>query len=461
MSVDNVSKQPNILLIMADQLRGDITEELTTCMDLASSGVTFSEAYCNAPICAPSRISFATGLRPHRIGALDNHAWLPLRVPTLYQALRDSGYRVAGIGKLDLAKPDGFNGRDGRRPLTYSWGFTDPFEVEGKLHAGRGDPPNGPYTAWLQSQGLLQVFTEDYRKRASMKSPGRSSWSSRLPPDSFADSYIGRNAREWLKNCDHDFPWFCQVNFVGPHNPYDPPAISSTGLDVGSLDNVIDPNGHSTPEQFRRDSVFDILEYDDVITARSHYLAAAQLIDHEISQLIDVLEQRGERDNTWIFVTADHGEMLGDHGLWTKNVFYDAAIRVPLIAAPPKSMAVQHGSVNTRQSELIDLHETVRAIAGLPVGIASGCSPRDGRVLPGLGFESTPRESAVTVTASGAAIITPEYKLVSLTGGTDRYLFDRRTDPSELNSLHDDNSAVSGSLGAELIRQLHEGEAYR
>ncbi|MCG8528074.1 MAG: sulfatase-like hydrolase/transferase, partial [Opitutales bacterium] len=183
---------------MADQLRHDWigcnggghvdTPAIDT---LAGRGVRYTQATCTAPICAPSRISLAAGLLPHRLGALDNHAWLPLSRPTLYQRMRDHGYRVAGIGKLDLAKPDGFNGRDGRRPITYSWGFTDPHEVEGKLHAGRGNPPNGPYTTWLAERGLLESFVDDYAKRAVLRDPAASARPSVLPPDAFADRYIG------------------------------------------------------------------------------------------------------------------------------------------------------------------------------------------------------------------------------------------------------------------------------
>jgi len=78
------------------------------------------------------------GLRPHRLGALDNSCYLPLSRRTYYQELRDHGYHVGCVGKLDLSKPDPVNGSEGRRPLTYAWGFTHPNECEGKMHAGRG-----------------------------------------------------------------------------------------------------------------------------------------------------------------------------------------------------------------------------------------------------------------------------------------------------------------------------------
>ena len=126
-------KQPNILFITCDQLRHDwlgyagVQHVRTPNIDrIAAMGTYFTQAVTNSPVCAPARIGLATGLRPHRVGSLDNHSFLPLSRETYYQRLRNHGYQVSCVGKLDLAKPDGYNGRDGRRPLTYAWGFTDP-----------------------------------------------------------------------------------------------------------------------------------------------------------------------------------------------------------------------------------------------------------------------------------------------------------------------------------------------
>ena len=162
---------PNILFIMCDQLRHDwlgcrgAQHVATPGLDrIASKARVFTQAVCNSPICAPSRIGLACGLWPHRVDALDNEVFLPLTKATYYQQLRDHGYHVGLVGKADLAKPDAYNGRDGNRPRTYAWGFTHPVECEGKAHAGRGDPPNGPYTTWLQREhpDAWRTFIDDY-----------------------------------------------------------------------------------------------------------------------------------------------------------------------------------------------------------------------------------------------------------------------------------------------------------
>jgi arylsulfatase len=125
-------KQPNILFIMADQWRYDYAGFMgadfvaTPNLDrLAARGQVFEQCACNSPLCSPSRISLATGLNPERTGALDNSAYLPRHATTYYQRLRDAGYEVGCVGKLDLAKHAGYNGSRGQRPATYLWGFTD------------------------------------------------------------------------------------------------------------------------------------------------------------------------------------------------------------------------------------------------------------------------------------------------------------------------------------------------
>jgi arylsulfatase A-like enzyme len=128
---------PNVLLIMADQQRFDYLGYMgadfvnTPNLDrLAARGTVFTHCCTNAPICAPARIGLASGMDPWRLGSLGNNSFLPRSTTTYYQRLRDYGYRVGCVGKLDLAKPDQYNGRHGDRPCVYTWGFTHPEEWE-------------------------------------------------------------------------------------------------------------------------------------------------------------------------------------------------------------------------------------------------------------------------------------------------------------------------------------------
>jgi choline-sulfatase len=165
-------ERPNILFIIDDQHRHDYLGCAgadfirTPNIDrIAERGIRFTQCTTNCPVCAPSRIGLASGLHPSRLGCVDNSGILPLSTPTYYQRLRDNSYRVACVGKLDLAKSDPYNGRYGDRPIAYSWGFTHPEECEGKMHAGSSPTPIGPYTHFLEERGLLTAFYEDYERR--------------------------------------------------------------------------------------------------------------------------------------------------------------------------------------------------------------------------------------------------------------------------------------------------------
>ena len=225
-------KPPNILFIMDDQHRHDYFSAAgakfvnTPNLDrLAQSGIRFTQCITNAPVCAPARIGLASGYQPAHLGCLDNNCYLPRQVTPYYARMRDAGYRVGCVGKLDLAKPDPFNGRHGDRPRTYGWGFTHPVECEGKMHAGMAGDPRGPYGFWLQDQGLFKRFQEDYAARKAKGWIEGAVHDSVLPVEAFEDVYIGRRAVEWIERVPDDDPWYLFVSFVGPHEHFDPPEL--------------------------------------------------------------------------------------------------------------------------------------------------------------------------------------------------------------------------------------------
>lgn len=234
---------PNLLLLMTDQLRYDwlgchgTPGVHTPHLDaLAADGVRFTHCVTNAAVCAPARIALATGVRPHRLGVLGNADVLPPGTPTYYQALRDGGYRVGCTGKLDLDKPTRFLGRHGDRPAVFRWGFTHPLETEGKMHAGADAEghPLGPYGYFLAEHGLWDRFHEDYRVRVPAiftsifdrsRPPTDDLYrESVLPQWAFEDVWIAERAVEWVDKVGDDHPWHLFVSFVGPHDPFDPPA---------------------------------------------------------------------------------------------------------------------------------------------------------------------------------------------------------------------------------------------
>lgn len=453
--------KPNVLFIMADQWRGDwlgcVGADFlrTPNIDrLAGRGVIMRRCYSNAPICAPARIGLATGLQPVRLGALGNDAYLPARVPTIYQRFRDHGYKVGCVGKLDLAKPDEFNGLQGDRPCVFGWGFTHPEECEGKMHAGRGTPgkPLGPYGQFLNERGLLQQFHEDYQKRSRLSYVG-ASHDSVLPTDAFEDVYIGRRAAEWIGKQDGDFPWHYFVSFVGPHNPFDPPTEYADRWRDAEVPAPNPPRATNKPEWIlHRDRH---IEDDLTLKARRQYAAAIEVIDDMVGEILDALERSGQADNTYIVFTSDHGEMLGDHGLWTKVVPYEASSNVPCIVTGP---GIEGGRTSEALNELIDLGATVCDLAG--IGEMENVDARSFAPLL-RGLADTHRDDVVSVLKPYQSLRTDRYKVVQSADVISVELYDLQEDPWEQNNIAEENPELTRQLVRRCGDRLLEGQWLR
>jgi len=451
--------RPNILFIMDDQHRFDYlgcagadflhTPNLDR---LAERGVRFTRCITNSPVCAPARIGLATGLQPSRVGSLDNASFLPLSVPTYYQRLRDHGYRVGCVGKLDLAKPDRYNGRFGDRPCVYAWGFTHPEECEGKMHAGSSPTPIGPYTYYLQERGLLQKFHEDYRMRDAKGWTVDAAHDSVLPTEDFEDAYIGRRAVRWIENVPDDFPWYYFVSFVGPHDPFDPPTEYADRYRNADVPEPIHDNLEGKPS-WLRDRLVEA-DPEKIAVTRRQYCGAIALIDDQIGSILDALERRGMIDNTFIIFTSDHGEMLGDHGFYGKSKPYEQAVRVPLIVAGP---GIEGGRVSDALIELIDLNPTVCELAGLP--------PRENidarSFVPILrGEVTTHRTETVSCIRNFRLIRTERYKLVQNYNDITE-LYDLEEDPHELNNIAGERPDLVQKLSARLRERFLEDKWLR
>ena len=443
--------RPNILFIMDDQHRHDYLGAAgadflrTPNLDrLAAAGVRFTQCTTNAPVCAPARIGLASGLQPSRLGCLDNSGRLPLGTTTYYQRLRDAGYRVGCVGKLDLRKSDGYNGRYGDRPYAYSWGFTDPEECEGKIHSGSSSTPIGPYTHYLADKGLLATFHQDYRRRAA------AGWftdcrDSLLDSADFSDAYIGRRAAEWIAHVPDDFPWHYFVSFVGPHDPFDPPTEYGDRYRDAAMPPAISDSLAGKPEWIKKRAA----EFtpDQIAQTRRQYCAATELIDDQIGQILDALEKRGQLDNTYIIFSSDHGELLGDHGLYTKSAAYEASLRVPLIIAGPN---IAGGRVFDALCELIDLNATICDFAQL--------APQediDARSLQPVldGQTDTHRQATVAALRNFRCIRTGMHKYIQNYNDCDE-LYDLEQDPHELHNIAAAAPAVVGDLARRLRRRL-------
>jgi choline-sulfatase len=450
----NKTHHPNILFIMDDQHRFDYlgcaggTFVQTPNLDrLAKRSLQFTQCTTNCPVCAPSRIALATGLQPSRLGCVDNSGFLPHSRRTYYQQLRDHGYRVGCVGKLDLAKPDHYNGRYGDRPCVYQWGFTHPVECEGKMHAASSPTPIGPYTHDLAKRGLLQAFHEDYQRR---KTEGFSiaCWDSVLPTEAFEDVYIGRRSAEWIENIADDYPWHLFVSFVGPHDPYDPPAEYGERYRHATMPAAITDDLTGKP-QYVKNRVWDLAP-EKIAETRRQYCAAIAVVDDQVGEILAALDRRGLTDNTIVIFASDHGEMLGDHGLYTKSLPYEASLRVPLMVSGP---GIQGGRVSDALVELIDVNPTICDLAGIPV-----LPEIDARSLKPVlcGETLSHRSDTVSAIRNFRCIRTRRHKLVENYNDVTE-LYDLSADPDELHNIADQERGLVRELSQRLRNRFQEG----
>ena len=429
-----MANRPNILFIFDDQHRHDYLGAAgasfinTPNLDrLAQRGVRFTQAATNCPLCAPSRMALATGLMPVRAG----------------------GYWTASVGKLHLG-PTGAPGPKGDPPGAYALGFTHPCECEGKMGAGyQAATPSGPYTHYLHEKGLLEAFYQDYQQRIEA-GWAWANWDSVLPAEAFEDAFIGRKASEWIRDVSETHPWMMFVNFVGPHSPFDPPTEYADRYRKAEMPDVVPTVMDGKPEWVRqRDHGFD---REAVVAAQRQYCGAIEAIDDQVGEMLDALAERGMMDNTYIIFSSDHGEMLGDFGLYAKFVAYEGSLRVPLVVSGP---GIEGGCVVDALVELIDINPTICELAGLVPQEhidAQSFVP----VLEGGATEH--RSETASVIENFRCVRTREYKLIHNYNDVFE-LYDLVNDPRELNNISDERPAVFEELHGRLRERFFGGRS--
>jgi choline-sulfatase len=356
-SSNTPGKRPNILLLFPDQWRFDWMSTnphlpiRTPNLDrVARMGTRFSHTMVASPLCAPSRACLASGREYGRTGVASNGYDYPAaHLNTFYSMLRDAGYHVLGCGKMDLAKASDWWGIDGKWRLD-SWGFSDGINNAGKIDQVIGyelnnNRPADPYLTFLDQRGLLPEHLKDLRSR--MKGGYGATYPTPLPDDAYCDNWLAGNGLNLLDAAPKDKPWFLQVNWTGPHNPEDITARMESGVRGLAMPAVNGTDQYSAAENQ---------------TIRQNYTAMCENVDRSIGFFLDKLASLGQLDNTLIVFSSDHGEMLGDHGLWGKIVPYHPSACVPLIVAGP---GIQKGATSNALIDHLDLAATFLDFAGI------------------------------------------------------------------------------------------------
>jgi arylsulfatase A-like enzyme len=463
--------RPNILWLCTDQQRYDTLgaqgnrHVRTPRLDeLWRSGTAFTHAYCQSPICTPSRASFLTGTYPSTCHNTRNgNDTFSGRFPLVTRLLADAGYDCGLIGKLHLASAYGRiepRTDDGYRYWRYS-------------HGPRDDWPVGhDYADWVRERG--SVLGELIQDPAGVPAPlHQTTWCAERTIEFITDEQ--RPA---------DTPWMACVNIYDPHPPFNPPQeyrdrydpaampgplfrasdlaqqerlaavdFQSRGrqpddLDIGSpvIPVAPRPEGSEAIESSVVPSaMLAHATARDARTLQAAYYAMIELIDDQVARVLDALQTSGQADNTLVIFTSDHGEMLGDHGLIQKGCrFYEGLVRVPLILSWPGRIGA--GQQSDALVELTDLAPTLLEAAGEPVPewmqgrsllpLSCGDAPldrhRDAVWCEYFDALDAPDATRATMYRRG------HYKLVVYHGHGLGELYDLERDPGEFDNLWDD-----------------------
>lgn len=427
-----MTEQPNILIVMADQLTPGVLPAYgnrvakTPHLDaLARDGAVFERAYCNSPLCAPSRMVLMSGRLPSATGGYDNAAEFPSQLPTFAHYLRLDGYRTILSGKMHFCGPDQMHGFEERLttdiyPADYNW--TPDWERP-------NERPDWYHNMDSVTQAGMCVRTNqlDFDEEVGF-----------LARQKLHDIVRGRDRRP-----------FCMV--VSLTHPHDPFAIPQAYWDRYRDDEIDMPRVPPPPEwdphsaRLRHVCGADLqpVTAADVRAARHAYYGAVSYVDDQAGALMRTLSETGLAADTITFVLADHGEMLGERGLWFKMSFFEPACRVPLIVHAPGRFA------RRRIAASVSLADVLPTLAALGHGGREPefATPLDGRsLLPHLETGDGHDEVIGEYLAEGAVapmvmIRRGDTKFIHSSVDPDQ-LYDLRADPDEVRNLAGENGSA-------------------
>lgn len=441
-----MADRPNVLWICTDQQRYDSVAAAgnplirTPNLDrLCDEGVVFERAYCQSPVCSPSRASFLTGRYPRTTGCRQNGQSIPPDERLVSRLFADAGYRCGLAGKLHLGSCS-----DGKVEARIDDGYHD-------FHWSHHPQPDwgrhNSYTAWLEDRGTSwQALYNQPPADSDYVQHG-------IPSEHHQTTWCAEQTIEFL-TAHRGQPWLFSFNCFAPHHPFDPPREYLERYDPALMPlpkraatepasktkyQELDAQwAHNSPGEFHTGAMTDA----DHRLVRAAYYAMCEHIDHEVGRILEALDQTGQRKNTIVVFMSDHGEMLGDHGLYFKGPhFYEEAIRVPLILRWPGQFPAAHRV--TGFAELIDLAPTLLHAAGLPIpGRMQGHSLHS--QLAGTRSD-TDRESvfceyynAWTHPGTYASMLRTNDEKIVVYHGTDQgELYDLAHDPDEFVNLWD------------------------
>ncbi len=430
--------RPNVLWLMADQhnagslgAAGHPLVRTPNLDRLAESGVRFTRAYCNNPICSPSRISFAAGQYVHTHGFIGNDNFEhPSRNPdTLAAVFRRNGWQTALIGKAHMI-------REWDREAYEHIRYCD------LCDADRLNPLSNHYFRYLVELGLGDMY-EDGALPPDHPVIRNRCGTAQLPYEHSIEHWTGEETLAFLERRDSARPFFLHMSFERPHPHWAPAAEYADMYDPRRIQ--LGPDAADwwekrwagRPEFIRRivQNRFGRFSLDEVRTMLARHFALISVIDMEIGRVLTWLENHGELERTIIVYTADHGDFAGDHGICDKNLgIYESIHRIPFILTYP---GAPRGETRDSIIEAIDLFPTLCELAGLSVpGSVEGRSilpEAEGRG-PGKPFALCEWDFPAPQQRVNA-LRTPRWRLVYYSHQAGGELYDHQNDPYEMTNL--------------------------
>jgi choline-sulfatase len=422
------SKKPNILIIMVDQLNGTWFPDgpapflKTPVLNaLAKNSVRFTNTYCPSPLCAPSRASFMAGQLPSRTGVYDNAAEFASSIPTFAHLLRHAGYKTVLSGKMHFVGPDQLHGFEER--LT-----TDIYPAD------FGWTPD-----WTKPDERIDWW---YHNLGSVTNAGTAEITNQLEYDDEVAYHAKLRLYQFARK-ESERPFCLTVSFTHPHDPY---VARKKYWDLYPAGTVPPLNVADIPyakQDIHSKRLFDMSDWRNykvtpemVRDSRRAYAANISYLDDKIGELLETLKECRLDENTILVFTSDHGDMLGERGLWFKMSFFEGSSRVPLMIHAPDRFSARR--IDAPASTL-DLMPTLADLAGLDY--KSLASDLDGvSLLPALEKTDVPdRPVYVEYAAEGSiapmAMVRQGHFKLTLAGKDPVQLFDLSADPHELNNL--------------------------
>lgn len=468
-------EKPNILLIISDDLNASIgpyidSEKHTPNLsDLATDGIKFNRAYCQYPLCGPSRASLMSGLYPETNGVLNNqHVEGSYRGsnpsladhPSLAGFFREQGYYTARVSKIfHMGVPGGIERGEAGDDDPDSWDYS--YNVLGPetLSQGKRDllsPSNNHY-----GNSFARIILEDGTEHTQTDYMAASQGIAIL--ESRARRPI-EQATNKLK-VKPEAPFFLAVGLVRPHAPLIAPqnCFQPYPEDEIQLPDIV--IGDDVPEEAlrsRNENVWRMNEEQQKQTI-SAYMASIQFMDQQVGRLMDALERLNLKDNTIVIFISDHGYNLGEHDCWSKISLWEGSVRVPMIVSYPYNKD-NHGTSCESITELIDLYPTLSELCGL--------TDQQAPILQGKSYAKFISNNQVMSEASIAYTISYNGTAASIRTNEWRYtrwgnraaihneeLYDHTNDPEEHNNLANDPKYKNKVLEMRKLFDSHKSKA--